>query len=156
MVVDAYTALLEELGKSLGGIELTSDKNNTCLIHLKDGIEVQIELDHKGDSLLIGSDLGEVPVGRYRENLFREALKANGLPSPIYGILAFSQRIDHLILYTMLPLKDLNGEKISAFLTPFALKAKVWKDAIERGEVPVVQSAASGPAPPAGIFGLMR
>lgn len=154
MVVDVYTAILQELGKNLG-VELHSDQNNSCLLKLKEGVKLQIELDRTGEALILGSDLGEVPAGSYRENLFREALRANGMANPRYGTLAYSQQKDHLVLFASLPLKDLTGDKVFAFLSPFAIKAKVWKDAIERGEVPVIQASGSGGIP-SGLFGLTK
>lgn len=154
MVSDAYEGLLQELSKILN-VPLHVDKNHSCKIKFKDGIVVQIELDKSRESLVIGTEIGEVPPGKYRENLFKEALRANGMPDPRNGTLAYSKQANKLVLFEIMPLKDLSGEKISTFLTPFMAKAKVWKEALSRGEVPIIQSTATGKGSPGiGLFGL--
>lgn len=92
MVTDFFGSLLQELGKVLEIPDLHPDRNNSCQIVLKNGLNLQIELDRSGQFLIFGADLGVVPPGRYRENLFREALKANDMPHPIHGILAYSKK----------------------------------------------------------------
>lgn len=153
MVTDFFGSLLEELGRALQLPGLRPDANNTCLIRFKGDFYVQLEMDRTGQYLIIGSDLGAVQAGKYRENLLHEALKANGMPYPRNGTLAFSKQADHLILFEMLNIKELNGAKIMERLNPFMEKAKIWKDAISKGNVPVV-TAAGTTAPSMGMFGL--
>ena len=73
MVTDLLGTLLQELGKSLEIAELSPDENNSCLIELKNGQQIQLELDRSGQFFVIGADIGMVPPGKYRENLFRQA-----------------------------------------------------------------------------------
>lgn len=155
MVTNLFEALLQELGTSLGIANLHPDGNNSCLIRLKSGLIIQVELDKSGQFFLIGADLGTVPPGKYRENLFREALKANDLPHPIHGILCYSKKSDHLVLYEKIPIKDLNGEKIAAEITPFAEKAYTWSEALLHNEVPPINQMFTSHKP-GGMFGLMR
>lgn len=144
MVSDNYNAILKELSEALQIEELHSDNNNSCLIKFKDGFRVQIEPDLTGPFLIIGADLGDVSAGRYRENILCEALRANDLPHPIHGILAYSTKTNHLILYEKVHLKDLNGEKIAALLPLFMEKGKVWAEALTRGEIPAINQAYTG------------
>lgn len=153
MITDSLGALLQELGKALKIPDLHPDRNNSCLISLPNGLKVQIELDKSGSCITIGTDIGFVPPGRYRENVFREALKANGQPYPQRnGILAYSRQADRLVLFEMLSLKDLTGEKIASALALLNEKALIWKEALARGDVPVVSS--SGTSRPMGMFGM--
>lgn len=151
MVTDVFDGLLQELGKILG-TTLHPGRKNSCLIKLKEGIKVQLELDTLGENLIIGSDLGQIPTGKYRENLFKEGLRFNGMLPPRNGILAFSKQADHLIIFEKLPLKNLTGAKIADALTPFKAKTILWRDALARGDIPSTPSAGfkSG----GGIFGL--
>ena len=151
MVLDAYEAILQELGKILK-IDLHPDPNNSCLIKFED-VSVQIEV-FKEDTLLIVSEIGPVPSGRYRENLFREAMRANGMPAPIHGIFGYGHNTTLLILFELLPLKDLNGERVSEALTPLLAKAKVWKEALSRGDIPAISIAGPTVGGGTGIFGL--
>lgn len=154
MVTDLFGTILQELAHSMEIADLHPDRNNSCLIRLKNDLQIQLELDRSGEFMIIGSDLGDVPPGKYREVLFREALKANGMQTPLNGILAYSQKSNHLVIYEKLHIKDLNGEKIAAAITPFSEKANAWKDALARGEVPALNQVYSSESRSSGMFGL--
>lgn len=155
MVAELFDTLLQELGQAMDIDDLQSDANHSCLIHFKSGLEVQIEPYDKGEFLLICADLGHVQPGRYREDVFREALKANGLPYPRYGTFAYSEQSDHLLMYKLMSLRELNGEKIAAFLYPFIEKGEAWKQMIDSGEVPIADTVTTSQAAgPLGMFGL--
>lgn len=157
MVSDLFEVLLQELGKAMNIEDLTPDSNNTCLIRFKVGLDIQIEPWQKGEFLLIGCPVAVIPPGRFRENVFREALKANALPLPRYGAFAYVASSQKLVLYSMLSLRELTGEKIAAFLAPFMEKALTWKQTIDRGDVPLADVVMTGgPRGPGGLFGLMR
>lgn len=155
MVQELFDSLLNELGEAMDIKGLAPDANNSCLIGFESGIEIQIEPYSKGDFLLICCDLGRIPPGRYREDVFREALKSNGLPHPRYGTFAYSEQSDHLILFGLLSYKELNGEKIASFVYPFKEKAERWKAALERGDVPLADTmTTSRTSGPFGMFGM--
>jgi len=118
---------------------------------------VQMELDARGENVRIGCSLGEPPQGRYRENVMREALKANGLPPPQKGIFAFGKKTESLLLYDELPLNDLSGDKLAEYLSGFILKAELWREAITRGEVPsFMGTEATFTGKAGGLFGLIH
>jgi hypothetical protein len=155
MVGNLFESLLQELGKAMNISDLHADANNSCLIAFENGIEIQVEPYDRDDFLLIVCDLGEVPPGRFREDVFREALKANGLPSPRHGTFAYSEQSNHLILFGMLSFRELNGERIASFLYPFMEKADAWKKTLEHGDVPLANTmTTSRTSGPAGLFGL--
>lgn len=162
MVSNALGQVLDELGKTslIGILGLVPDKNNSCLIKIGDGLQLQIELDKSEQYLLLGSVLGIPGNGPMRADLFREALKANQYfienPSePRYGIFAFSKRTRNLILFDTLFLNGLTGDKVAEFLVPFLDKAKKWTAAIRNNELPpnLPTSSAKGVG---GIFGLFK
>lgn len=131
------------------------DQNNTCLIKFKGDILVQIEVARDENHVIIGSNLGEVAVGSYRNNLFEAALKTNGLPQPRprTGTLAFSQYAGQLVLFEMFNSKDVSGQVIADFLPSYLETVKVWKEAISRGDTPVVATPFAS-KPLGGMFGL--
>lgn len=155
MVTDLFGTLLVELGHAMSIPNLHSDENNTCMLRLKSGLIIQLELDKSGQFLLIGADLGTVPPGKYRENLFKEALKANDQPPPLHGILSYSKKSDHMVLYQKLFIKELNGEKIAAEINPFAEKAFAWSEAILHNDIPAINQSFTSQKP-GGMFGLIR
>lgn len=154
MVSDLFSSLLEELGKILQIPDLHPDRNRACLIKFPDGLTVQIEMDGQASQITLLSNLGELPPGKYRENVFREALKANGMPHPIHGTLAYSKKADNLVMYQRLAVKDLSGDKINLALTPFLEKARAWKEAISRSEIPLVSGGIYTSSGGSGMFGL--
>ena len=82
-------------------------------------------------------------MGRYRENVFRMALAANALPYPRFGTFAYSNQTNSLVIYETLPAKDLRGDQVAEFIAPFVQKAIVWKQAIEKGEIPQVNAPST-------------
>ena len=153
MVTDLFGTLLEELGKSLDVPNLHPDINNSCLIKMKNGQTLQLEIDPHHQFLVIGADLGIVPPGKYRENLFKEALKANDMPHPLDGILAYSKKTDSLILFKKIYLTNLNGETIAVSIIPFLEKADLWSTALSRGEIPSIGTVNNNKSS-SGMFGL--
>jgi hypothetical protein len=152
MVSDAYSLILQELGKLLKISDLQPDGNNSCLIKFPGKISVQIEQDKNPLYLLICCELGVISPGRYRENVFIEAMKSNGLLPPRHGDFAFSTVADKLILQEMVPLQSMNGDRLHALLLPFVEKARYWQEALAKGETPTaVQPAAQVKG---GMFGL--
>ena len=159
MVLDKFGILLQELG-TIYKTKLAPDKNNACLLKYNNGIQVQIEPTTNGRSLHVVTFLGELSQGRFRENVFREALKSNGLPSPRNGIFAYSKKGEALVLYDLLYIDEVTGLKLADFLQSFVQKAELWKGALSKGEVPSYMgnelSFGGAQKSPGGIFGLMR
>lgn len=153
MVASRLEVILEELGQTNMMLNLVTtvqswrpNASNTCLIPMGDNLNVQFELDKDEKNLMVGCILGNVPASPYRNKLFEEALRANGMPPPRYGILAYSSRTQNMVLFDYLDLRDLTGHKISEYLVPFLDKAKVWKEAIDSDTIPSVipQQSSSG------------
>lgn len=153
MVSNQLEIILQDLGSIIGINDLHPDQNNSCLIRLQNGLTFQVEMDKIGEFLIIGSNLGDVPPGRYQTNIFREALKANGMSPPLHGILAFSDRTRHLLLFMKLNVAQLNKDRLAAEINPFIEKATVWFEALKRGDVPTVSQPA---ATSDSMFGMRR
>lgn len=153
MVSGLFGTLLQELGQALEGAEFEPDEQDSCLLVFPDGQRVQMEIDKTGDFLMVASHLGEVPPGGYRRNLFEAALKMNGLPPPQLGTFAFNHASGQLIFLRQLNVKNLNGEQVADFLEKFNEVVLIWKEEIEKGEVPIVETASSGRGR-GGLFGL--
>lgn len=152
MVTDLFGSLMEEFSTFLK-VKLDPTAHH-CAIKTQSGLIISLEFDSTGMNLLMICKLPAIPPsGRYRENLLYEALRADGLPPPNHGILAYSNRTGQLVIFKEMKLQDLTGEKIYNIFTPFVAKAQSWADAISRGDVP--QFTAAPPAPQAGgVFGL--
>lgn len=154
MVTSQFDALLKEL-EAFFKCKLESDQNNACLIKMSTGLRIQLELDRYNEHLMIGSRLGIIPPGRYREMVFKEALKANELYLPSTGVFGYSKKSGNLILFLLINLRDFNSDKMITMLTAFTKKAQTWAQTLNRGDVPAAE-VDSLPPPNTGLFGLMR
>lgn len=152
MVSSQFGALLKEF-ESFFDCPLNPDDNNSCLIQLVSGVSIQIEMDRHG-MILFGSRLGSVLMGRYRENLVRQALKSNEATLPSSGVIGFSVKTNQFILFVKLNPLLLNSNQIMSVLPPFIAKATLWKESIEKGEIPqITPTTASNES--SGMFGLV-
>ena len=152
MVTDRFGALIEELSTALK-IKLAPDSHSACRIRFKDKLEVYMEADVSGEMLQMVIDIGKPGDGKFRENLLKEALRANGLPFPRSGTFCYGQKADSLLLYDVLPMEDLNGTRLADVIGQLSDKARVWRDSIAHGEIPPFQSGKAT-SRPEGVFGL--
>ena len=153
MVTDKMGLLFEELGKRLN-LQINPDPKGCCRIRFKNGVEVQLEPSSDARFLTLLSNMGDMAPGRYRENVLREALKANGQTPPLYGIFAFSKKNDAFYLFDQIPLEEISGDKLFDYLQPFLQKAEIWQSAISRGEVPSYSGNEASFGRSGGMFGL--
>jgi len=145
-----FGGLMEELGTLLD-TELKPDHLNTCKLLHPDGLVVQIEVDRDESRLLIGSLIGTLPPGRFRQDFLEQILKINYIDFHI-GTFGYAKKSSELYLYAYLPVKNLNGKQIANFLEPFNEKARSWSASLASNTVPVVTAPA--PKKSSGMFGL--
>ncbi len=129
MGLDKFTDLLDEMSVQLS-MKLIPDENNSCLLSLENGLNVQIELDADEERVLIGSELGGLPPGKFRENVLREGLIANSRLYPRFGNLSFSRKRNTLVIFEMLNLQFFTTEIIVNILTALIDQACQWKNAL--------------------------
>lgn len=149
MVSSHFESILKEF-EPFFNCPLVPDSNDSCLVKMNNGLSIYIEINQAGQ-LLIGTKLGVLHMGRHRENLVQAALKSNDM-SLSSGIFGFSNKSSQLILFMLTDPHQLHS--VSLLLTPFIAKAKKWLDAIEKGEVPLVERETPTPRSPFGIFGM--
>lgn len=148
-----FEIIVEELGQALE-LELTPDPMGAVAIKFKNGVRIQMEVNDREQHFIMLADLGHLPPGPYQQQITRQALKANGLPFPHHGEFAYSKKKEELVIFTTLPMDNLNGAHVADTLFPFAEKAATWKEALERGEVPPVQAGFTTIRRAPGMFGL--
>lgn len=131
-MISPFEELLHELGQVFD-LELHVDKQNACSIRVHNRITVQLQLDTSQESLWIFTKVAETPPGKFREEVLKEALKANAFPDPRPGIFAYIFSENQLVQFQKYPLAILNGERLSGILGAFLAFADNWQDAIQRG-----------------------
>lgn len=130
-MIDRFEGLLKELSAELG-VTLHPDRRGACRLKINEQFHVQLECDAGHENVLVATFIGELPPGKFRENILKDALQANS-PFPKNGILSYSERNNQLALFERLPLSNLNGNTLANFLAAFIEKATQWKNGIETG-----------------------
>ena len=147
------TNLFEQLLKELGAVfhlSLHADKIGACSLFIPPELVVQLQLDSSQENLFVFCKVIELPPGKFRENVFVEALKHNANPDPIAGILAYVAATNHLALFQNYPVSILNGERLAGLFGAFLETAENWRKAIQRGQSGPPRVGSSAPNP----FGL--
>ena len=124
--------LLEELSE-LTATPLILDVKGVCRMIINEKFELQLEIDQMKENLVVGSVICSIPPGRFRQNVLKEGLKENDLPHPRVGVLSYIEKNNTLFLFDILPLDELNGEKLAKYLEVFLEKAESWYTAIDGG-----------------------
>ncbi len=144
--MDKFQELLWDLGEIIE-LPLHVDKNHACNLLLDEHLEIQMQMDSHGENLLICSFIADIPPGRFRENVLRDALKVNSIYHP-FGTLAFYEKKNFLILHQYLPAEKLNGEKLATYLEPFIEEAEEWRKAITSGATAPIKYHSTDSKPP--------
>jgi hypothetical protein len=130
-MMDRFQELLAGLGQLLG-IPLHTDKRGVCKLSVRGELFVQLEFDPAHDRMLMATFICEMPPGKLRENIFRDALKSH-YPFPTLGTLSYSERNNNLSLHLYLALQGLTPQKCAETLATFIKKASRWKEGVATG-----------------------
>ncbi len=117
--------------------KLEFDKNNSCLIALPNKPSIQIEFTRYG-MLLVACGLGIVE-GRFRDFVFKEALRANYFYLPSQGAFGFSKKSNQLYIYIMLDPQILNKNDLGAFFNPLIQRATKWAEYLAKNDIPPLE-----------------
>lgn len=136
MVSSQFEEILKDF-EPFFNCSLKPDANDSCLIKMTSGVNIQIELNSYG-SLIIGCRIAALQMGRFREQVIQEALKANSCSSPFSGSFGYSSKSQNLILFIIVDPKELEVNKILDLMQLFTTKAQLWVEALAKGELPVL------------------
>lgn len=149
-MIDRFREILNQLSILLG-TPLDPDRRGACKLNVHQTLHVQIEYQAEKNRLVFLSFICEVPPGRFRENVLKDALKSNH-PRPKSGTLAFSEKKNELALFEFISLELITGQKLLEQLNAFIEKATLWQQAIGNANTSTLVPQPKFPGP--GIFGL--
>jgi hypothetical protein len=129
--MDRFEEFLKSFGQAIN-VPLHPDKHRACLLNINNVLRVQLEFDEQKDRILIATFITEVSAGKFRENILREALKANSI-YPRIGTLAYSERNNQLSLFEYAYFPYITTEKMASLLSLFIQRADSWRTAIQSG-----------------------
>lgn len=136
----------ENLITSLGDIldlDLRADKGVLCKLKIDGRLSINLEYDEVKDLILIATLVEELPAGRFRENVLKEALRANGT-YPRLATFAFSERANKLACFNYISFTNLSTEHFNTKLHEFIDFAYEWHRAIQSGNLLAVSPASNG------------
>lgn len=147
--MDLFGQILFDLGKEIG-VDLYPDVNRICQLNFRDELHIQLQFEEVKEQILIACFLCDVPPGKYREKLLKEALISNS-EYPRIGTLAYSERNNKLTLFAYVSTINLTSSALFKTLEQFIDKGLLWKEAVEKG-TPLPTPAEKGKG--GSIFGL--
>ena len=130
-MIDRFREILNELSPLLH-TSLYPDRRGACKIKFNNLLEVQIEFQPEKNRLLMASFICEVAPGKFRENVFKDALKIN-CPMPSHGTLSYCEKNNQLCLFQYIYLEYITGQKIFDLLQSFVQKGNTWRTAVASG-----------------------
>lgn len=150
-MTDRFTELIAELGGFLG-LALFVDRHGACSLQVHGKTKIQMQMDPTQRNLLIASIAIEVPPGKFRENVLKDALKINQLPDPRPAIIGYLPVNNHLTLHQSLPVDILDGKRLAAYFGAFMTETESWIEAIQHGRTaPLVLAPDNPPSHPFGL-----
>lgn len=145
--MDRFETLLWDLGE-ITQLPLHQDKHRACTLLLEGKLKVQLQMEQSGKHLIACAFLGEIPPGRFREEVLKEALKVNHRFHP-FGFFAFYEQKSQLVLHQLLLEEGLSAECCLQEIELLIEEADEWRLALEAGQTcPIKYRSVEGPPPP--------
>jgi hypothetical protein len=127
-----FADLIHEFGE-LFGERFEPYQNRMIRFLINEHLHVQIETDGMGESLLLVCLISDLPPGRFREQVLKEALKANHLLDEQRSTLSYEEKDNQLILSLHIPTHGITAQKLLDHLLPLIKRAERWRTAIDNG-----------------------
>jgi len=133
--MNPFERLIQDLGVALG-VSLHVEKGYLCRLIAEGSLKVHLEHEPDLHRILIASFLAEIPPGKFREDILKEALKTNDSLDRL-GALAYSEKNNSLAYFLYLP-EDCLPNSVYSALLGFIETAKAWKAAVETGQMHLI------------------
>lgn len=130
-MIDHFAELIFQLGEDID-LPLHIDTKRIVSLRIDHKFSIQIEETSDQRYIQIATLLADIPPGKYRVNLFFDALRYNHL-SPRIGTLSFSAKTNQLALHDFLPFASMTVERLKTYLDDFIDLASLFVQHIERG-----------------------
>lgn len=128
----AFQDVLDGLSDELD-IDVEPDLHGLCTLMINEKVKVQLEVDVTGESILMATLVTELPPGKFRERILKDALKANYLAEENHGVLSYTGPDNALVLALTIPMHGLTGKELYEHLSIFVERAQGWQKAIDEG-----------------------
>lgn len=127
-----YSELIADLSDRLN-MEIYPDVNNVVNLMIEKRVKIQLESDPVDEFILLGAYVADLPPGKFREHILKNALKANHNVDKHPEILSYMSRENMLTLHIKLVTPTLTTDILIEHIKSIVERAKKWQDAIESG-----------------------
>lgn len=138
-----YKSLIAELADRLNN-DVQPDLNNIVVLLIEKRVKIQIETDPMEEFLTVGAYVADLPPGKFREHILKDALKANYNIHKNAGILSYMGRENILTLHIKFALGSLEIDTLMDSLKHLTKRARAWQDAIEEGRSSPLEELPKG------------
>ncbi|MCX6988182.1 MAG: CesT family type III secretion system chaperone [Chlamydiae bacterium] len=140
--MNKFDNLIVTLGEMLD-TDLRAEKGVLCKLKIDGKLSINLEYDEVKDLILMGTLIVELPAGRFRENILKEALRMNSI-YPRIGTFAYSERANKLALFQYISFTSLSADAFNIQLHQFIDFSYQWFKAIDSGNLLSVALPPSG------------
>ena len=120
-------------------LPLTAEKGILCKLQIDEKLSLYLQYDEANDLLLIGCLVGEIPPGKFRENVLKEALKQNAY-YPRIANLCYTEKGNKLAFYTHKSFERIDAQTASHLIESYIAYGMSWHTAIQTGNLSMVIS----------------
>jgi hypothetical protein len=128
-----YKSLIQQLSDRLKK-QIYPNLHNVVVLFIENSVKVHIELDPTEEYLIIGAFIGDLPPGKFREHILKDALKSNFSLQKNKGILSYIGKENTLTVHTKLLLEKTTIDSLMQCLKDLTKRAQSWQEAFEEGK----------------------
>lgn len=151
-MMDQLEQLFHDVGEEFD-ILLKPDQYGAVKLRIGPDIFIQMEYNKAKDWVAMVSFIGDLPPGKFRENLLKTALKANHQqPSDLH--LAYSDKNNQLALFYPFPMSMLSKDLLVKGILSVVEKSRAWRQGIATGNLASLVTISSQKS--SGFFGMAR
>lgn len=130
--MEKFRQLLYDLGDLIAQ-DLFIDEHGVCRLFVNEKFPIQLESDQSEEMLYFIAPIAEVPPGRFREQVLKEAMKENEQTKGCDGTLGYVFQKNLLTFCFEYPFEQLTGTLLADLLEKITPKIEAWYDALARG-----------------------
>lgn len=148
-ISDHAQQIIQEMGAAIGIPEMALDAEGFCSLSFDDRIDLGLQYNPNNDSLILFSDIGDIPVDRMTD-VYRHMLRANRFWQGTGGATLSVDEDNAAAIAQQEPCEGLTAVKLQGLIERFVDAAEEWAEFIgewasEAGSTPSPDAPPDGP-----------
>ncbi len=134
--MNSFAKMISELGEILEA-PLHIEHDTLCIFKANQQIDIQIEHDPTQHRILLVAVICPIPPGKFRENVLRQALKANHNINRL-GTFSYIEKTSSLAMHQYFYHVEMTGAMMAQAVADFLDTSQNCSLAIQNGQVPQI------------------